>query len=47
MLVAPDTSPRGLGLPGEDHDWDFGSGAGFYLDATVNRSRATTTWILT
>ena len=35
MLVAPDTSPRGLGLPGEDDDWDFGSGAGFYLDATA------------
>lgn len=34
MLVAPDTSPRGLGLPGEDDDWDFGSGAGFYLNAT-------------
>ena len=33
ILVAPDTSPRGLGLPGEDDDWDFGSGAGFYLDA--------------
>ena len=35
MLVAPDTSPRGLGLPGEDDDWDFGTGAGFYVDATV------------
>ena len=35
MLVAPDTSPRGLGLAGEDEDGDFGSGAGFYLDATV------------
>lgn len=35
MLVAPDTSPRGLGLPGEAEDWEFGSGAGFYLDATV------------
>ena len=35
MLVAPDTSPRGLGLPGEDDDWDFGSGASFYLDATT------------
>jgi S-formylglutathione hydrolase len=35
MLVAPDTSPRGLGLPGEDDDWDFGTGAGFYLDATA------------
>jgi S-formylglutathione hydrolase len=34
ILVSPDTSPRGLGLPGEDDDWDFGSGAGFYIDAT-------------
>lgn len=34
MLVTPDTSPRGIGLPFEDDDWDFGSGAGFYLDAT-------------
>lgn len=34
MLVAPDTSPRGLGIPGEDDDWDFGSGASFYIDAT-------------
>lgn len=34
MLVAPDTSPRGAGVPGEDDDWDFGSGAGFYVDAT-------------
>lgn len=33
VLVAPDTSPRGLGLPGEDDNWDFGTGAGFYLDA--------------
>ncbi len=33
-LIAPDTSPRGLDLPGEHDDWDFGSGAGFYLDAT-------------
>jgi S-formylglutathione hydrolase len=33
-LLSPDTSPRGLSLPGEDDDWDFGSGAGFYLDAT-------------
>ncbi len=33
ILVAPDTSPRGLNLPGEDADWDFGTGAGFYLDA--------------
>jgi S-formylglutathione hydrolase len=34
MLVAPDTSPRGLELPGEHDDYDFGSGAGFYVDAT-------------
>ena len=33
ILVAPDTSPRGLGLPGEEDSWDFGTGAGFYLDA--------------
>ena len=35
MLVAPDTSPRGAGIPGEDKDWDFGLGAGFYVDATA------------
>jgi S-formylglutathione hydrolase len=34
MLVAPDTSPRGLKLPGESDSWDFGLGAGFYVDAT-------------
>jgi S-formylglutathione hydrolase len=34
VLVAPDTSPRGAGIAGEDDDWDFGTGAGFYLDAT-------------
>ena len=33
-LVMPDTSPRGLDLPGEHDDWDFGSGAGFYVNAT-------------
>ncbi len=35
MLVMPDTSPRGAEIDGEDDDWDFGSGAGFYLDATA------------
>ena len=35
MLVMPDTSPRGAGIAGEDEDWDFGSAAGFYLDATA------------
>ncbi|MBD2122858.1 S-formylglutathione hydrolase [Trichocoleus sp. FACHB-262] len=34
MLVAPDTSPRNTGIPSEDEDWDFGTGAGFYVDAT-------------
>jgi S-formylglutathione hydrolase len=33
MLVAPDTSPRGLNLPGEHDSWDFGVAAGFYVDA--------------
>ncbi|CBJ28708.1 esterase [Ectocarpus siliculosus] len=33
-LVAPDTSPRGAGVAGEDEGWDFGTGAGFYVDAT-------------
>ena len=34
MLVMPDTSPRATGVEGADADWDFGHGAGFYLDAT-------------
>jgi S-formylglutathione hydrolase len=34
MLVVPDTSPRNTSIDGEDQDWDFGTGAGFYLDAT-------------
>ena len=34
ILVAPDTSPRGAGVPGETDSWDFGAGAGFYVDAT-------------
>ena len=33
-LIAPDTSPRGANVPGETDSWDFGAGAGFYLDAT-------------
>lgn len=39
-LVAPDTSPRGLGVEGESASWDFGVGAGFYVNATqVGQSR--------
>ncbi|HEX3758969.1 MAG TPA: S-formylglutathione hydrolase [Kofleriaceae bacterium] len=34
ILVAPDTSPRGIELPGDREHWDFGVGAGFYVDAT-------------
>lgn len=34
-LIAPDTSPRGANLRGEAESWDFGVGAGFYLDATT------------
>lgn len=33
-VVYPDTSPRGLDLPGEKDAWDFGEGAGFYVNAT-------------
>ncbi|WAL62006.1 S-formylglutathione hydrolase [Thermocoleostomius sinensis] len=34
MLVAPDTSPRGEDVPDAEDAWDFGKGAGFYVDAT-------------
>ncbi|WP_413582901.1 S-formylglutathione hydrolase [Bdellovibrio sp. HCB288] len=33
MVICPDTSPRGLQLPGEHEAYDFGSGASFYVDA--------------
>lgn len=34
VIITPDTSPRGLGIPGEDSNgWDFGVGAGMYVDA--------------
>ncbi|HYH19203.1 MAG TPA: S-formylglutathione hydrolase [Azospirillum sp.] len=34
-IVAPDTSPRGEGVPGDPEGaWDFGLGAGFYVNAT-------------
>lgn len=35
MLVTMDTSPRQTDIPGETDTWDFGAGAGFYLDATA------------
>jgi S-formylglutathione hydrolase len=34
ILIAPDTSPRGANIAGETENWDFGVGAGFYVDAT-------------
>ncbi len=34
ILIAPDTSPRGASIAGENGNWDFGVGAGFYVDAT-------------
>lgn len=34
MLVTPDTSPRNTGIAEADASWDFGTAAGFYLDAT-------------
>lgn len=32
-VIFPDTSPRGAGIKGEDDSWDFGTGAGFYVDS--------------
>jgi S-formylglutathione hydrolase len=34
IVVCPDTSPRGESIPDEKDNWQFGCGAGFYLDAT-------------
>lgn len=38
-FIAPDTSPRGIGVEGESDSWDFGIGAGFYLNATQEKWR--------
>jgi S-formylglutathione hydrolase len=35
MVIAPDTSPRGLNLPGDKKSTQFGEGAGFYVDSTT------------
>lgn len=48
VLVTPDTSPRETGIDGAKADWDFGEGAGFYLDATEapwSRQFRMETWI--
>lgn len=39
MVICPDTSPRGLNLPAEHDSYDFGSGAGFYVNATTDGYR--------
>jgi S-formylglutathione hydrolase len=36
VLIAPDTSPRGADVPGENDSWEWGTGAGFYVDATCD-----------
>ncbi len=37
MLIAPDTSPRNTGIDDATGDWEFGEGAGFYLNATQEK----------
>eukprot|EP01083_Nonionella_stella_P275178 934489_1 len=32
-LICPDTSPRGIDIKGDSDHWDFGKGAGFYINA--------------
>jgi S-formylglutathione hydrolase len=39
QVFCPDTSPRGLKLPQEHDSWDFGAGAGFYVDSTTEGYR--------
>lgn len=36
-LVCPDTSPRGISIEGDNDSWDFGLGAGFYVNATESK----------
>lgn len=40
IIVTPDTSPRNTGIEGEDQDYDYGSGASFYVDATAEPWRS-------
>lgn len=37
FIVCPDTSPRGVDIPGDSDHWDFGKGAGFYVNATESK----------
>jgi S-formylglutathione hydrolase len=48
VLVSVDSSPRAARYPGDDAAWDFGQGAGFYLDATQSpwsQSYRMETWV--
>ena len=36
-VVFPDTSPRGVDIEGIKDEWDFGDGAGYYVNATVEK----------
>jgi len=36
-MIFPDTSARGVNIAGQDESWDFGLGAGFYVDATTEK----------
>jgi S-formylglutathione hydrolase len=48
-LLTPDTSPRGTGIDGATGDWEFGEGAGFWLDATQapwSQAWRMETWLL-
>lgn len=40
MVICPDTSPRGLDLMGEHRDYDFGSGASFYVNAVTDEYKS-------
>lgn len=40
LVINPDTSPRGVKVEGDDDSYDFGTGAGFYLDATEPKWKA-------
>lgn len=37
IAVNPDTSPRNCNIEGDKDNYDFGEGAGFYLDATESK----------
>ncbi|CAF3676162.1 unnamed protein product [Rotaria sp. Silwood1] len=37
IIASPDTSPRGCNIEGDHDQWDFGEGAGYYIDATESK----------